>query len=245
MWQTTDRKSALTVFISAFPAGPLAANCYVVAAAAAPDRGAECVIVDPGQDAAEQAAARVTEHGLVPAAVLLTHGHFDHVWSATDLARSYGVPVYAHAADRPMLSDPAKGLDPNLAAQLSALLGEAALEEPDDLRELAGGETLELAGLSLAVEHVPGHTPGSVCYGLAPGAGEGGEAVLFTGDLLFAGSIGRTDFPGGDHAEIMRSLEHVCTAWPEDTAVLPGHGPATTIAQERATNPFLGDIPGR
>ncbi|QBI55107.1 MBL fold metallo-hydrolase [Streptomonospora litoralis] len=230
--------------ISAFPAGPLAANCYIVTVAAAAEHRAECVIVDPGQDAAAEIASRVAEEGLVPAAVLLTHGHFDHVWSATEVARAHGVPVYVHGADRPLLSDPAKGLDPGLAAQLSALLGQAALEEPDDLRELAGGEALEVAGLRFSVEHVPGHTPGSVCYALAPGADDG-EAVLFTGDLLFAGSIGRTDFPGGDHAEIMRSLERICRDWPDDTAVLPGHGPRTTIARERATNPFLGDIPGR
>ncbi|GAA1775848.1 MBL fold metallo-hydrolase [Streptomonospora arabica] len=228
------------MFISAFPAGPLAANCYVVAAAA--DRGAECVVVDPGQDAAGQLSSLLAEHGLAPAAVLLTHGHFDHVWSATEVARDHGVPVYVHAADRPLLTDPAKGLDPALAVQLSALLGQAALEEPDDLRELTGGETLALAGLELKVEHVPGHTPGSVCYGLAP---DGAEPVLFTGDLLFAGSIGRTDFPGGDHGEIMRSLERVCRDWADGTDVRPGHGPQTTIARERATNPFLGDIPGR
>lgn len=227
------------MFISAFPAGPLAANCYLVAAA---DRAAECVIVDPGQDAGEQLSARLDEHGLEPVAVLLTHGHFDHVWSAADIARDHGIGVYVHGADRPLLSDPAKGLDPALAVQLSALLGEAALEEPAEVRELAGGESLELAGLELTVEHVPGHTPGSVCYGLA---GDGGDPVLFTGDLLFAGSIGRTDFPGGDHGEILRSLERVCRDWPDGTDVRPGHGPQTTVGRERANNPFLADIPGR
>ncbi|MFD0773391.1 MBL fold metallo-hydrolase [Streptomonospora algeriensis] len=228
------------MFISAFPAGPLAANCYLVAAA---DRAAECVIVDPGQDAGRQLSARLAERALVPAAVLVTHGHFDHVWSAAEVAREHGIAVYVHGADRPLLSDPAKGLDPALAAQLSALLGQSELQEPADVRELAGGETLELAGLQLAVEHVPGHTPGSVCYGLA--GGEGSDPVLFTGDLLFAGSIGRTDFPGGDHAEIMRSLERLCRDWPDGTGVYPGHGPQTTIGGERAANPFLADIPGR
>ncbi|MUL42794.1 MBL fold metallo-hydrolase [Streptomonospora sp. PA3] len=228
------------MFISAFPAGPLAANCYIVAAE---DRAAECVVVDPGQDAAERLSSLLVQHDLVPSAVLLTHGHFDHIWSAADVARAHSVPVYVHGADRPLLTDPAKGLDPALASQLSALLGQANLEEPADLRELSGGETLALAGLELSVEHVPGHTPGSVCYGLASGTGD--EPVLFTGDLLFAGSIGRTDFPGGDHAEIMRSLERVCRDWPDGTDVRPGHGPQTTIGRERATNPFLGDIPGR
>ncbi|GAB3450890.1 MBL fold metallo-hydrolase [Streptomonospora sediminis] len=230
------------MFISAFPAGPLAANCYLVAAAAYP--GAECVVIDPGQDAAPQAAARAAEHGLVPAAVLLTHGHFDHIWSATPIAREHGIPVYVHGADRPLLSDPAKGLDPGMAEQVRALLGAEAPDEPDDLRELAGGEYLQLAGLEFSVEHTPGHTPGSVCYGLAAG-GETGEPVLFTGDLLFAGAIGRTDLPGGDHDATMRSLEHVCRDWPDHTAVRPGHGPQTTIGGERATNPFLADIRAR
>ncbi|WP_046470227.1 MBL fold metallo-hydrolase [Allosalinactinospora lopnorensis] len=227
------------MLIAAFPAGPLAANCYV----AAPEAGAECVVVDPGQDAAQGVAELLGEHDLTLSAVLLTHGHFDHVWSATELSETYGVPVCVHPGDRALLTDPAKGLDPGLAGQLSALLGEVDMVEPPRLEELAGGEKLSYAGLEFAVEHVPGHTPGSVAYALA--AGEDHPQVLFTGDLLFAGSIGRTDFPGGDHPAILRSLEQVCRDHPDDTAVLPGHGPQTTIGRERADNPFLRETPDR
>ncbi|MBB4932517.1 glyoxylase-like metal-dependent hydrolase (beta-lactamase superfamily II) [Lipingzhangella halophila] len=227
------------MLITAFPAGPLAANCYVVA----PTAGAECVIVDPGQEAAEGIAELVRKHDLTPAAVLLTHGHFDHVWSAAEVCATYDVPVRVHADDRALLTNPAKGLDPGLAGQLSALLGDAEMAEPARLAELAGGEKLTDAGLDLTVEHVPGHTPGSVAYALANDTDE--PDVLFTGDLLFAGSIGRTDFPGGDHPTILRSLEGVCRNHPDNTVVLSGHGSQTTVGRERASNPFLRDLPQR
>src|SRR5690606_28875104 len=120
------------------------------------------------------------------------------------------------------------------------LFGGLEFTEPDDVRELRDGETLKLAGLELRVDHAPGHTPGSVTYLLPPERGtdrEGG--VIFTGDLLFAGSIGRTDLPGGDYPTILRSLASVCLPLPDDTVVLPGHGPQTTIGRERVGNPFL------
>lgn len=222
------------MLIAAFPAGPLAANCSVLAAA----EDGECVVVDPGQGAADGVAKLVADHGLTPVAVLLTHGHFDHVWSAAQVCAAYGVPAYVHAADRALLTDPARGLDPALAAQLSGLLDGADLQEPADVRELAGGEVLALAGLDIAVHHAPGHTPGSVVFTLPPTA-EGAPEVMFSGDLLFAGSIGRTDFPGGDHPTILRSLDRVCLSRADDTVVLPGHGPQTTIGAERSGNPFL------
>ncbi|GAA3748512.1 glyoxylase-like metal-dependent hydrolase (beta-lactamase superfamily II) [Spinactinospora alkalitolerans] len=224
------------MLIAAFPAGPLAANCYVVAAAT----GAECVIIDPGQGAAEGMEKLLAEHDLTPAAVLLTHGHFDHVWSAAQVSEAHGVPSYLHPGDRALLTDPAAGLDPGLAAQLSGLLGDEPMREPAEVLEAADGAVLALAGLEFAVDHAPGHTPGSVAYALP--AGEEHPEVLFTGDLLFAGSIGRTDFPGGDHPTILRSLERVCLRRSDDTTVLPGHGPQTTIGRERATNPFLRGI---
>lgn len=221
------------MLIAGFPAGPLAANCYVVA----PSAGSECVIVDPGQQAVEGVAGLLAEHRLTAAAVLLTHGHFDHVWSAAQLCEEYGVTAYVHAADRPLLADPAKGVDPGFAAQLSALFGGERLREADRVAEVSDGQALGVAGLEITVAHAPGHTPGSVVYAL-PAAQDRPE-VLFTGDLLFAGSIGRTDFPGGDHTEILRSLSRVCLSRADDTAVLPGHGPQTTIGRERAANPFL------
>ncbi|PSK97655.1 glyoxylase-like metal-dependent hydrolase (beta-lactamase superfamily II) [Murinocardiopsis flavida] len=221
------------MLISAFPAGPLAANCSVVAAA----EGGECVVVDPGQDAADGVAKLVAEHGLTPVAVLLTHGHFDHVWSAARVCAAYGIAAHIHSADRELLTDPAKGLDPALADRLAELFGGENPGEPDELVELSGGEVLPFGGLGLAVDHAPGHTPGSVTFTL-PAAADRPE-VMFAGDLLFAGSIGRTDFPGGDHEAMLRSLERVCLRRSDDTVVLPGHGPQTTIGAERTGNPFL------
>lgn len=220
------------MLIADFPAGPLAANCYVVAPAAE----AECVIVDPGQQAAEGVAKLLDEYALTPAAVLLTHGHFDHVWSAGEVCARHGVPVHLHPEDRGLLTEPGRGVDPGFAAQLSALLGPGPYTEPDDLVEVSGGDVLTLAGMDLTVEHTPGHTPGSVVYTVTT---KDGVPVMFAGDLVFAGSIGRTDFPGGDHAEILRSLSRVCLSRADDTVVLPGHGPRTTVGRERATNPFL------
>lgn len=224
------------MLISAFPAGPLAANCSVVAAA----EGGDCVVVDPGQDAADGVAKLVAEHGLTPVAVLLTHGHFDHVWSAARVCDTYGIAAHIHGEDRALLTDPAKGLDDALAAQLSELFGGAAPGEPADVVELSGGEVLPFGGLDLAVDHAPGHTPGSVTFTLP--AAEGRPEVVFAGDLLFAGSIGRTDFPGGDHPTILRSLARVCLSRADDTVVLPGHGPQTTIGAERSGNPFLREL---
>ncbi|MFC4562609.1 MBL fold metallo-hydrolase [Nocardiopsis mangrovi] len=227
------------MLIAAFAAGPLAANCYVVA----PVPGAECVVVDPGQDAGPGLAGVLAEHGLTPAAVLLTHGHFDHVWSAAEVCAEHDIPAHIHPADRALLTDPAKGVDPGLAAQLAGIIGDAPPAEPGRVAEVGDGTVLRHAGLELTVAHAPGHTPGSVVYSLA--AGEDHPEVLFTGDLLFAGSIGRTDFPGGDHARILLSLDRVCLSRSDDAAVLPGHGPASTIGRERAGNPFLRDIGGR
>ncbi|GAB3487984.1 MBL fold metallo-hydrolase [Nocardiopsis coralliicola] len=227
------------MLIAAFPAGPLAANCYVAAAEA----GGPCVVVDPGMDARGGLAELLAEHRLTPAAVLLTHGHFDHVWSAADVAAEHGVPVCVHPADRHLLTDPAAGLDAAFTEQLRGVLGGfGPLAEPPTVHEVRGAQDgpLPYAGLGITAEHTPGHTPGSVVYRLPGGAGpDSGADALFTGDLLFAGSIGRTDLPGGDHAQILESLR--ATAGPDaaDASVLPGHGPATSIARERSGNPFL------
>lgn len=220
------------MLIAALPSGPLAANCYVLA----PAEGGECVVVDPGQEAGEQVDKALAEHRLTPVAVLLTHGHFDHVWSAAEIADARGLPVYLHPEDRGLLTEPAAGVDAGFAAQLSALLGPGPFSEPEDLREVADGSTLTLAGLRVDVQHTPGHTPGSVVYTVTT---EDGVPVMFAGDLVFAGSIGRTDFPGGDNAAMTRSLAEAVLARPDKTQVLPGHGPGTTVEHERATNPFL------
>ena len=255
------------MLVAGFPAGAFAANCYVVA----PAPGEECVIIDPGQDAEHGIDEVLAEHRLRPAAVLLTHGHIDHVWSVVPVCGAKGIPAYIHPDDRALLSDPAKGFPLGAGQQL---FGGLEFTEPDDVKELADGMTLSLVGLEIMVNHAPGHTEGSVTFrlpldppvtaqgksqtgpsgiGTAETAGEaarmggprqagGGGGILFSGDLLFAGSIGRTDLPGGDYPAILRSLARVCLTLPDDTVVLSGHGPQTTIGAERRTNPFLAGL---
>lgn len=215
------------MLIAGFPAGSFAANCYVVAAEA----GGECVIVDPGQDAAAGIEEILTEHRLKPAAVLLTHGHIDHVWSVAPVCGAKDIPAFIHPADRDLLSDPAKGFPLGTGQQL---FGGLQFTEPDDVRELTDGLTLDLVGLSIVVDHRPGHTQGSVTFATG--------GTLFSGDLLFAGSIGRTDLPGGDDAAMAASLRRTMEL-PDETIVLAGHGPQTTIGAERHSNPFLRAIP--
>ncbi len=223
------------VLIAGFPAGSWAANCYVVATGP----GSECVVVDPGQDAAPGIADIVREHRLKPVAVLLTHGHVDHMWSVTPVAGTYDATAWIHPRDRHLLSDPLAGISPESAAML--LGGRYEFTEPDEVAELGDGQRLELAGLEVVVDHTPGHTEGSVAF-RTPYAEDDISEVMFSGDLLFAGSIGRTDLPGGDHATMLETLRDKVLTLPDDVVVLPGHGEQTSIARERATNPFLLDL---
>ena len=215
------------MLVTGFPAGAFAANCYIVA----PAPGEECVIIDPGQDAERGIEELLARYRLKPVAVLLTHGHIDHVWSVGPVCGAKGIPAWIHPADRGLLADPASGLALNVGQEL---FGGITFTEPDDVRELTDGAALELAGVQLTVGHVPGHTPGSVTFR----GGADDLDALFSGDLLFAGSIGRTDLPGGDHAAMLKSLTRTLTL-PDETVVLPGHGPQTTVGAERRTNPFL------
>jgi glyoxylase-like metal-dependent hydrolase (beta-lactamase superfamily II) len=251
--RTTFYREGSPVLIAGFPAGSFATNCYVVA----PGPGEECVIIDPGQDAEPGVTELLAEYRLRPVAVLATHGHVDHIWSVAPVCGAQGIPAYIHPADRDLLSDPAKGFPLQVGQQLFRGL---TFTEPDDVIALADGMTLRLAGVELVVDHAPGHTPGSVTFrtpeargsvtkerDLEAAGGSGGSppranTVLFSGDLLFAGSIGRTDLPGGDYPTILDSLSRVCLVLPDDTRVLPGHGPQTTIGAERATNPFLAGL---
>jgi hydroxyacylglutathione hydrolase len=219
------------VLIAGFPAGSWAANCYV----AATGPRSECLVVDPGQDSADGIAEIVREHGLKPVAVLLTHGHLDHMWSVTPVAGTYDATAWIHPADRHLLADPLAGISSETAAML--LGGRYEFAEPDDVAELADGQVLELAGLEVTVDHTPGHTGGSVAFRTP--YDDSVSQVMFSGDLLFAGSIGRTDLPGGDHPTMLRTLRDKVLTLPDDVVVLPGHGEQTSIGRERATNPFL------
>ncbi|AXQ58198.1 MULTISPECIES: MBL fold metallo-hydrolase [Streptomyces] len=221
------------MLIAGFPAGAWGTNCYVIAPAA----GEECVIVDPGHQAAQGVEDVLAKHRLKPVAVLLTHGHIDHVASVVPVCGAHDVPAWIHPEDRYMMSDPGKGIGRSIGMPL---MGELTVGEPDDVHELADGSQVDLAGLSFSVDHAPGHTKGSVTFRL-PQAGDVPQ-VLLSGDLLFAGSIGRTDLPGGDLGELYASLARVCLPLDDSTVVLPGHNEHTTIGRERAANPYLRQV---
>ncbi|WP_158843753.1 MBL fold metallo-hydrolase [Saccharothrix deserti] len=220
------------MLVIGFPTGALQANCFLLATGA----GEACVVVDPGQDAAEPIAEALREHRLSPVAVLLTHGHFDHTFSVAPVCDGNDIPAWIHPDDRELLSDPLKGISTGSRAFFG---GNLEMREPREVRELADGAELDLAGLRLTVDHTPGHTGGSVMF--RAGTEDGGRLVL-SGDTLFAGSIGRTDLPGGDHREMLTSLRTKVLTLADDTVVLPGHGPTTTIGRERASNPFLLEL---
>ena len=237
------------MLMSSFPAAAFATNCYVLASGP----GEECLVVDPGIGVLDDLALVLAKHRLRPAAVLLTHGHLDHVYSVTPVCAANGVPALVHAEDVYRLADPIATLDPSLVAMLEQEFGDkAAWREPEDVRTLVHAERLELAGLSFEVLHAPGHTEGSVMFALSEVPdqldGEVGDpgrptSTVLAGDVVFAGSIGRTDLPGGSHPAMMRSLREVVLPLPDTTLLLPGHGPATTMARERAANPYLVEIP--
>jgi hydroxyacylglutathione hydrolase len=199
--------------------GPLATNCYVVRA----DRDApEAVIVDPSGSAAEirlhlaTLASRCT-------AILITHGHFDHLLGVADLAEGTGAPVHMPEGERDLLEHPDSYTPPGVRVRPWV---------PEHL--LAGGEALELAAVSFAVRSVPGHSPAHVAYYA--------DGCLLSGDVLFAGSVGRTDLPGGDWQALLESIQSLVETYPPDTVVYPGHGPPTTLGTELGSNPFLADL---
>lgn len=224
------------MLVVGFPAAAFGTNCFVLAAGA----GQECVVVDPGVGVVDRLEEVLTEHRLKPAAVLLTHGHLDHVYSVTPVCGAHGVAAVIHPDDRYRLADPVSTLDPSLVAMMEQQFGSSARwKEPDDIALVTDGQTLDIAGLSFAVDHAPGHTEGSVMFRTAagPAAGE----VLLSGDVLFAGSIGRTDLPGGDTNAMFASLASKILPLDDRVVVLPGHGPETTIGRERAVNPYLAE----
>ena len=219
------------MLIAGFPSAVTDTNCWVVA----PADGEQCVVIDPGIGVTGQLDEVIAEHRLHPVAVMLTHGHFDHTFSVLPVCQARDVPAYIHPADRGQLADPWSGVG---MPKGTPLFGSLTFAEPDDVRELADRDKIAIAGLDFAVTHAPGHSLGSVVFGLS-GAD---EPVVFSGDVLFAGSIGRTDLPGGSMADMETSLREVILPMDDATVVHPGHGPSTSIARERATNPFLAEL---
>jgi len=206
--------------VDQLPLGPMGTNCYVVRAAVGAD---EAVVVDPSGDATE---LRLTlaRLGARCVGILVTHGHFDHLLGVADLAEGTGAPVYMPEGERALLESPeGRYTPPGISVRAYA---------PDVLLE--GGETVELAGIAFAVLAVPGHSPAHLAYHA--------DGCLFSGDVLFAGSVGRTDLPGADWETLLDSIRILVDTLAADTVVYPGHGPITTLGDELARNPFLADL---
>jgi hydroxyacylglutathione hydrolase len=229
------------VLITSFPAGPLQANCYFVAAAP----GSPCAIIDPGMDSLDGVKAVVEKHNLTVGAVMVTHGHFDHMWQAADVAREFDAPLWIHPADRHLLTDPLAAISGPSAAMLRQQFGlddMPEFTEPAEVRDAVDGAKIEVGSLTFTVDHTPGHTPGTVAYRIDYDGPEPVSQLMFSGDFLFYGSIGRTDLTGGDHSEMLESLRTKVLTLPDDIVVLPGHGQQTSIGREKQTNPYLAEL---
>ncbi|MCL2736227.1 MAG: MBL fold metallo-hydrolase [Propionibacteriaceae bacterium] len=212
--------------------GVLQNNCFILA----DKEGSECVIIDPGMDAVAAVRSLVAQHDLTPVAVLATHGHVDHIADAAPVADGYSIPVWIRSEDRRLLADAAAGMGPEDLDWLAMYVPEP-LKDPARVELLDGVDRLDLANLAITVIHAPGHTPGSVLFRVDDP--DTATTVVFTGDVLFAGSVGRTDLPGGDQTTMMATLRGPVLGLPDAARVLPGHGRSSTMSAERATNPYL------
>jgi glyoxylase-like metal-dependent hydrolase (beta-lactamase superfamily II) len=215
------------VLIESFPAGPWATNCYIVANEA----NSECIIIDPGFDSLAEIEQTCQRFNLHPVATLLTHGHMDHVWSVVPLCESHNISAYLHSADEWMLNDPEKAYSAGGWQEITKLAGGTPDFLPINLEIIKNHSILDLAGIKIKNHHAPGHTEGSTVF-------ESGKH-LFSGDVLFNRGIGRTDLAGGSSSAMERSLKNVILKFPDDMNVYPGHGPGTTIKDERTKNPYL------
>jgi len=216
------------MLIRSFPAPMFATNCWVIAPAA----GGECIIVDPGMpDISADIEMIIEENNLKPVAAFITHGHLDHTFSIKPLADGYDIPTYIHSEDRRFIADPSGIHGEEFIDQLKGIV----FEEPLKVNEVKNGATLDLLGMQIEVIHAPGHTKGSVMFVL-------NQEILISGDVLFAGSIGRTDLPTGSASDMKSTLKNRVLTLSDELRVLPGHGPETTIKYERKNNPYLKEL---
>lgn len=200
------------------PVGPLQANCYVLW-----ENPEAAIVVDPGAEG-ERILKELEKEGVTPALVVITHGHFDHTGAVADVVKEHAVPFKHHAAEAEIVAQTPAG---------TRMWGIEVSHVPEPSGHVADGEKIELDGLRVDVIHTPGHTPGSVCFHVPD------EGLLLTGDTLFQRSVGRSDFPGGDQSALFDSIRGKLYTLDEATRVLPGHGPETTIREERDENPFV------
>jgi glyoxylase-like metal-dependent hydrolase (beta-lactamase superfamily II) len=205
-----------------------ATNCWIIAG----KPGQECIIVDPGMpDISHEITAIIEENNLKPVAALITHGHLDHTYSVKPLADGYGIASYIHSEDREYLLKPQGAHGAEFIATLDAM----SFEEPADTRNLRHGDLLEILDMKITAIHSPGHTKGSTMFSI-------NDQLLVSGDVLFAGSIGRTDLPSGSAEAMVKTLKTRVLPLSDDLRVLPGHGPETTIKFERKNNPYLKEL---
>lgn len=216
------------MFVTSYPAPMFATNCWIIAGGT----GQECIIVDPGMpDISHEITAIVAEYKLKPVAALITHGHLDHTFSVKPLADGYGIPSYIHSEDRGYLLKPQGAHGPEFIETLNAMV----FQEPIETRNMRHGEDIDLLDMKITAIHSPGHTKGSTMFSI-------NEELLVSGDVLFAGSIGRTDLPSGSHDAMIKTLKTRVLPLSDDLRVLPGHGPETTIKFERKNNPYLKEL---